>query len=319
MKRYASFLVVLVMLMGASARAGQQISLPEFTDQQRWERLAFLMVGWQAAMVALGESHGMTPEEVGEWAGKYFSQSWLSGSEAIQFLRGTHRNFMAMPGAAVEVVSSTPTSVTARFNRPLDSRLGPARQRIGVPGDAIRTMLDAHEAVVAEWVGVTREVRADGDHDVVTLETQYGPIQASNDIRWARGSYLSWLNFLQLMSMRKEAGLTAREIGAADARLYAPTWGAQTPWQFFRGMVWNQMSDPNSDCEVLSASPREVRARCRQHYVDVVTNNQARFNVSPEDVFESGRAFASGVAEHLGMQWTEVLEDGYRIITVTVR
>ena len=45
--------------------------------------------------------------------------------------------------------------------------------------------------------------------------------------------------------------MSAQEMGAADAELYAPTWNADTPWRFFRGMVWNQMSDPDTDCEVF--------------------------------------------------------------------
>ena len=47
----------------------------------------------------------MTPEQTGEWLGRFFSQDWLSGAEAGQLLWGMHRNFMAMPGATVEVVS----------------------------------------------------------------------------------------------------------------------------------------------------------------------------------------------------------------------
>ena len=92
-----------------------------------------------------------------------------------------------------------------------------------------------------------------------------------------------------------------------------------TPWQYFRGMLWNQMTDPGTDCEVLSASPDEVRARCHLHYRQVVERNESRFGVTPDDVFESGRAFAEGVAEHLGLRWAEVLEDDYRVITVTRR
>ncbi len=80
------------------------------------------------------------------------------------------------------------------------------------------------------------------------------------------------------------------------------------------------MSDARSTpCEVLHASPDEVRARCPIDYRDMVTANEDRFGISVEDVFESNRAFAEGVAEHLGMRWTETMEDGDRMITVTNR
>jgi hypothetical protein len=151
------------------------------------------------------------------------------------------------------------------------------------------------------------------------METLYGPIEASNDIRWNRSAYLSWLNSLQLISLRKESGMTAREIGEANGELYAPTWSAQTPWALFRGMVWNQMTDPRTNCEVLSASPDEVRARCHMFFRQLVEQNQSRFNVTLDDVLESNRAFAGKVAEYLGMSWTEVIEGDYTVVTVTRR
>jgi len=317
MKRHLPLAVLVPLLVGAPSLPAQDVTLPEYTMEQRWNRLATLMVGWEAAVVALGESHGMGPGEVGTWIGEFFSQDWLGGAEAVQLLRGMNRNFTAMPDATVEVLASTPTSVTARFNRPIDARLGAGGRVVSVPGESILRMLTALESTIAEWVGVDLERRVDGDHDVLTLRTRYGPIQASDGIRWARGAYLSWIARLQLLSLRKESGLTATQIGEADAELYAPSWTAQTPWQLFRGMVWNQMTDPNTDCEVLSASPTEVRARCREHYRELVTANQSRFNVTSEDVFESGRAFAMGVADHLGLRWVESLEGGYRMITVT--
>jgi hypothetical protein len=311
------FTLISILFVGVPLSA-QDIELPEYTMEQRWQRLATLTVGWHAAVVALGESQGMTPEEVGTWIGKFFAKSWLGGAEASQFLTGTYRNFMSFPDAEVEVMATTPTSVTARFNRPIDDMVGPVG-RIGVPRENIVAMLERVDAVVADWVGVDMERRSEGDYDIVTMETRYGPIRASNDIRWNRSSYLSWLTWLQLMSLRMESGMTAREIGAANAELYKTTWSAPTPWRFFRGMLWNQMTDPGTDCEVLSASSDEVRARCREHYRDLVEQNESRFGVTPEDVFESGRAFAEGVAEHLGLRWTEVLEDGYRVIAVTRR
>lgn len=299
--------------------AAQDLQLPEYTVEQRWDRLAFLTVGLQAALVALGDEHGMTPEETGQWLGEFFSDTWLSGAEASQLLTGMNRNFMAFPGASVEVLASTPTTVTARFNRPQEEYFGPAGETIGVPGEDILTMLAASDDAVAEWAGVAVERRAEDDADVLTLETLYGPIEASPEIRWARGSYLSWLTWLQFMSHRMADGTTAREIGEQDAELYGPSWSARTPWRFFRGMIWNQMTDPNAECEVLSASPTEVRARCAQHYRQVADQNEARFGVTAQDVFEANRAFAEGVAEHLGMVWTEELVDGSRMITVTAR
>lgn len=309
-------IAAVVSVPGTPVRA-QDVQLPTYTPEQRWERLAFLDLGWQAALVALGREKGMTAEEVGQWVGEFFAPGWLGGAEGVQLLRGFYRNFMSVPGATAEVVGSTPTSVTARFNRPIDAWLAPGGSTMGVTRAEIDAMYEAIDAAIAEWVGVSVERRADGDHDVLTFTTEYGPIRAGDEIRWSRGSYLSWLNGLQLLSLQMASGLSAREVGEADAKLFGPGWTARTPWQLYRGMVWNWMTDPDTRCDVQSASPTEVRARCALTYRQVVEQNQERFNVTVQDVFESGRAFASGVAEQLGMQWTETLEGEYRVITVT--
>lgn len=293
--------------------------LPEYTDQQRWERLAYLAVSWQAATISMGKELGMTPAEVGAWLGDYYQDGWLGGMEAGQFLVSTYRNHMSMPGAEGEVISSTPTSVTARFNRPADPYIGADGVIGGVTAEEIDEMFAALNESIAQWVGVRLEREAMEDGDVFTMETEYGPIQASNALRWGRGAYLSWLAQLQLISLRKADGMTAREIGEADAELYGSTWTATTPWRLFRGMAWNQMSDPTFRCEVLSAGPDEVRGRCPLNRAGMIEANQERFGVSVEDVFESRRAFAEGVAEQLGMRWTETLENGQRMITVTRR
>jgi hypothetical protein len=180
-------------------------------------------------------------------------------------------------------------------------------------------MFGGLEAVLSEWNGIAAEKERDGDYDVVTMETLYGPIQVSDDYRLGRLNLLSTLAWLQLLSVRMESGMSAAEVGAADAELHAPSWGSTTPWQLFRGMHRNAMTDRNYQCEVLSAGPQEVRARCPIQNEALVNANGARFNVTLQDVVDSGRAFAEGVAEYLGMRWVETLEDGVRVITVTYR
>lgn len=53
----------------------------------------------------------------------------------------------------------------------------------------------------------------EADHDVLTFTTEYGPLVAGDDIRWARSSFFDWLSGIQLMALRKAQGLSAREVG----------------------------------------------------------------------------------------------------------
>ena len=115
--------------------------------------------------------------------------------------------------------------------------------------------------------------------------------------------------------------MTASEVGQEAGEMYGPGWsGIRTPFRLYRQMVWNRMGDPNTDCEVLSASPTEVRARCATGYTERrIGQSSAYFSVTLDDVLQNGQAFAESVAEQLGMRWEESWGDGYREIRVTVR
>jgi len=305
---------------GPIAAQQSDLELPEYTTEQRWQRLAGEAVWWQAAMLEFGKQHDMTPEEIGTWVGEYFSEGWLSGQEAAPFAVALNRNHMSWPGASSEVLSSTPTTAQVRFNRPWEDVVGPDRQLGGVAASEFQTMFRALNLTLADWVGIEMTWDEQEDYSVLSLRTEYGPIEASNDIRWARGAYLSWLNFFQVLELRMQSGMTAREVGLADGELYGPGWNAPTPWRLFRGMLWNQLGDPNTDCEVLSASPTEVRARCSITYTGQrVSQSAGYFDVTLEDVLESGQAFAESVAEQLGMRWEESWDDEYRTIRITIR
>ncbi|HSG09948.1 MAG TPA: hypothetical protein VLA36_16430 [Longimicrobiales bacterium] len=309
-------------LCGVEPVIAQQsdVELPEYTAEQRWQRLANGAVWWQAAMLAFGKQQGMTPEEIGAWVGDFFSQGWLGGQEAAPFAVAMNRNHMSWPGASAEVLASTPTTVQVRFNRPWEDVIGPDRRLGGSTTGEFQAMQRATNMAVADWVGIDVAWDEQEESDVLTLRTEYGPIQASDDIRWARGAYLSWNSFFNLLELRMQSGMTARDVGIANGELYGPGWTATTPWQLFRGMLWNAMGDPNTDCEVLSASPSEVRARCAIAYTaERIGQSSAYFDVTLDDVLESGRAFAESVAEQLGMRWEESWDDAYRTIRVTMR
>ena len=309
-------------LSGAGPVMAQQsnLELPEYTAEQRWQRLAGNSVWLQAALLELGKKNGMTPEEVGTWAGEFYSRGWLGGQEAAPFAVANNRNHMIWPGASSEVLSTTPTSVQIRFNRPWETVIGPDKQVGGLTASEFQTMNRATSLAIADWVGIDVSWDAQEDSDILTLRTEYGPIHASNDIRWARGAYLSWNSFFNLLELKMESGMTAREAGTEAGELYGPGWTAPTPWRLFRGMLWNRMGDPNTDCEVLSASPSEVRARCDITYTALRINQSSDyFDITLDDVLENGRAFAESVAEQLGMRWEESWDDEYRTITVTMR
>ena len=315
-----AFVLAFLFLAGRPLIAQQSaVELPEYTDQERWERLGMNASWWQAAFLELGKVNGMTPEEVGEFFADYYSQAWTGGRTAEGVLFYLHRNHMAWPGASVEVISSAPAVVTARFNRPMDTYIGADEAFGGHTADEVYAMRRAADVALADFLGATAEKESDNGDDILTLETQWEPINAGNDMRWARGAYLAWVNQLRLLDLQMKGGLTAREAGLENARLYAPGWAAQTPWALFRGMTWNGMTDPAQECEVLEASAEEVQARCRIHFAATVEGLSGYYDVTVEDVLESWRGFAEGIAEHLGMRWDETWNEEWRTFTISYR
>lgn len=309
-----------LILAGPSAAQDAELRLPEYTDQQRWQRLALNLVWTQAALLELGKEKGMTPEEVGRWAGSFYARGWLGGQEAGSYAVAMNRNHMGWPGAAAEVLAASATTAEIRFNRPWESVIGPDRQIGGQTTAEFREMIRAVNEEISAWVGIDVAWEEGEDQDVLRLRTEYGPIQASNDIRWARGAFLSWNGVFTVLEMKKEAGMTAREIGLEAGELYGPGWTATTPWRLLRGMLWNAMGDPNTECEVLSASPAEVRATCDITYTaQRVRQGGTYFDVTLADVLENNRAFAESVAEQLGMRWEESWDDARRTIRVSKR
>jgi hypothetical protein len=324
MSRFPVVLLLVALLVPAGAPVEAQtreFELPEYTDQQRWNRLAFGLVSFQAALLELGKKHGMSPEEVGAFTGEFFSSGWLAGIESTPFAVALNRNHMGYPNATAEVVSYDDWEVEVRFNRPWEEWVGLDRQMMAITSDEFLAMQRGLHLALSERVGITTTWDEDGDHDVLTLRTDYGPITADDNLRYGRMAYLGFLTSTQLLDEQmKRSGLSARDLGLQQGDLFAPSWGSVTPWGLFRGMTWNALAwDRTYDCEVVSASPEEVNARCTHTFEQRIGQVSGYFDVTVDDLLENLRGFAERVAEHRGMRWEETWEPGVRIIRVTMR
>lgn len=309
----------ILLLRGPIAAQQPDIELPEYTDQQRWERLGMNCAWWQAGLLELGKVNGMSPEEVGKFMAKYYSQAWTGGFEAATVLYYLNRNHMAWPGATMEILSSSPTAVSARFNRPLDTYIGEDGVFGGHSAEEIHAMRRAAEVALVDFLGATLEKEEEDGHDVLTVQARYDGINAATAQRWYRLAYLSGNWEMTVLDLMMKQGMTAQQIGEHWAKTYGPAWESETPWQLYRGMTWNLMTDPLAECEVLSASADEVRARCRIFQDLRVQQSTDYTDVTLEDVLVSGRAFAEGVAEQRGLQWEESWDEEWRTIRVIYR
>lgn len=295
-------------------------AIPEFTNDQRWGRLAYLDLSWIGSVVALGRAKGMSTSEIGEWLGHHFARSWVGGLDARQFALSFRWNLLSHPQGKVEIVQFTDTLVVARYNTPVLSAFGADRDFNGLALGDYQTIMMRANSIIAEHVGVALDQRYEGDWLVATMRNTYKAPLASAELRWGRAALWSKLQLIESVRLAKATGKSAAAAGRDVGRLYADTWtGVDTPWRLFRAWMWNGMSDPNYVCDVQSASATLVKARCNRPWMATVRDNVQRTKVAIDDVEAYQLAMEQAVAEHVGMSWEVQMDGDDRVITVQRR
>lgn len=299
---------------------GASPTIPEYTNDQRWGRMAFLNLSNLAAQVALGKSKGMTIDEIGQWLGDYYADTWVGGLDARQFAVSVRLNNMSHPASSVELPTFTDSLVVMRVNTPVLANFGADRRFQQLTLDEYRTVFRHINQRIADHVGVDLQQRYDGDWLVLTMRSRYQAPRASDNLRWNRAAFINKTSGVEVIRFAKAAGKTPRDAGTESGKMWAGTWTTtDTPWRLFRGITWNAMVDPNLVCEVQSASASMVRARCNRPWVAQVRTYAERTGVSVEDYEAYMLGAEQALAAALGMTWNVQLDGDYRVITVARR
>ena len=319
--RRAFFLsVTLVGAARAAAQGAAAPALPEYTNDQRWGRQAALTLSTLVGEISLGKSKGMTADQIGEWLGEHFTQTWAGGLDVRQLATSFRYNTLSHPQAKVEMTTFTDSLVVMRVFATEVAEFGPKREIRGVTMDEYRKVFAHINRIIADYVGVALDQRYDGDWLVLTMRNKYALPRADETLRWTRANAI--IRFVQIDAIRiaKAGGKTPAEAGAESGKVWADTWtNTDTPWRLFRGMTWNSITDPNYVCELQTANAMIVRARCNRPWLATVRANATRTGVSVEDFEAFTLGQEQGIATSLGMSW-DVQNDGdYRVITVRRR
>jgi hypothetical protein len=168
-----SSLAALVLALPATGLAAQQIApqLPDYTEQQRWERGV-----WQADLnfimgLRLARAKGMSVEEYGRQLGLMYAPSWgspgdMSPGQAFDAMR---RNYLSWPLADVSLVSASEEAVVGRSNRPYATSFGETGVFGTVTVDDYERAFDVVTSVIMDYLGLSYEVAPDGDHRLFTI------------------------------------------------------------------------------------------------------------------------------------------------------
>ena len=169
--RFITLAAALCMLVGAqNATAQEPIETPELTTEQSWARAVNNLNAMVYALIHQGKAHGESPAEVGARMGELFGPSWSSepgtGTPA-QLVRGMAANLQSWPDAEV-AISPADGGYALRYNRPWMSDFGDDGMAYGVSVEEYETMWNAGVKAIADYLGLTVELRRDGDEWVMT-------------------------------------------------------------------------------------------------------------------------------------------------------
>jgi hypothetical protein len=168
-----SGLVALALALHTHGLAAQETApqLPEYTEQQRWERGI-----WQADLnfimgLRLARATGMSVEEYGRQLGLMYAPSWGSpgGMSPGQAFDAMRRNYLSWPSADVSLVSTSEAAVVGRSNRPYATSFGESGVFGTVTVDDYERAFDIASSVIMDYLGLSYEVVRDGDNRLFTI------------------------------------------------------------------------------------------------------------------------------------------------------
>lgn len=170
-------LVALAFVVGAplaAQEARQQamaLSIPAYTDQQRWNRQNFLTVHATLAHLAYAKARGETAEDVGKFFAQLYGPGWgePNSGVAVRVARGFVLNNAAMPNSEATLVSATDTSATLRYRRTYKARFGETGEVYGVTVAEFERALSVFGERVAAHLGLRYRDAIDEDWVTITF------------------------------------------------------------------------------------------------------------------------------------------------------
>ncbi|MDQ3950959.1 MAG: hypothetical protein M3282_11520 [Gemmatimonadota bacterium] len=164
---------------GASILAAQEarqqdqaaVTVPAYTDQQRWNRAGYLNASALAVGIAYAKVRGQSAEDFGRFAGDAFASGWgpPNSGHAVRMARGINFNFAALSGSESQIVTASDTAASVRFKRSYVPYFGAQGQMVGVTVDEYERALWALHQRIAAHLGLRVEKRVEGDWQVITV------------------------------------------------------------------------------------------------------------------------------------------------------
>jgi len=168
-------LVLFALVLASQPLRAQGVDLTDNrTAEEKWTRSMVLLDFAWIGFAALGESVGRSPEEVGEWIGKWGGPSWgAPGSRTLQsFMRGMFLNYNMWEDLQFEILRETESQIQGRMNVPFASFFGETGERYGVTIQELQTVLYGAYESIADYLGFDMVHQVNGDWVEFTVTTK---------------------------------------------------------------------------------------------------------------------------------------------------
>lgn len=151
------------------AQTTPAFELPEYTDQQRWQRASFHANLFTVVLLRQGAEAGKSAADVGRDLFDLFGPGWTGVTTPQQMAIAMHRNWMAWPGAEIQAALADDGTVTYRANRPYVAAFGDDGMRYDVSVADMETAFGVFHELIAEQQGMEYEQTVDGDRVTATI------------------------------------------------------------------------------------------------------------------------------------------------------
>lgn len=175
--RSARIAAVCVLVAAAPALAQEPAApeMPEYTQEQLWNRSSAL--GWTtlATTMAYARAVGQSVPELNRWLFELYEPGWSDQLTPFTLARGMRLNHVSDPHGTFEVLESGPELVRVRHNKPWERLFGESGELYGVSVSELESFLLGFYRDLADSRGLTLTYDDDGDRYVVTIREREDP------------------------------------------------------------------------------------------------------------------------------------------------
>ena len=139
--------------------------------------------------------------------------------------------------------------------------------------------------------------------------------------RWGRAGSQLTLGWVAAIAYAKSEGKSVEEYGNFCVEMFAPGWGeaGSGSVNIIRGMHRNFMIWPDTEFELVEASATSVTSRMNRPWAAYFGEDRLWYGITQDELERLFQIFNEGIANHLGLDYSERIEGDWVYSTFTER